>query len=422
MITRIEIEGFKSLQKVALDLGHLNLFIGTNASGKSNFFDALRVLQGIGYGFTVDEIFNGKPKSAGSEVWEPIRGGSEKAAYIHIKENFSDNQDQVIKFHVELLIAREMKDKEGQKMAEYPPWKIDYSIGISPRSECVMSEKFVLNSIPIYDSEGINNTSNSSSFKVNYFNDEAAEDRQQLEFEKTRPVLCQIHEKIRIYLKHEEAFHKCINSLSNMQRIEPIPTKLREYSQTPNAKRMGEQGENFAALVNTILANKRLKSGYLSWLQELTPAEFEDVIILKGAKKEPLFALRENGIDYPGEILSDGTLRFAAITAAFFQPDMPDVMTIEEIENGIHPSRLRLLVELLKSQSQNQQVMATTHSPIVLAWLQEPDFKTTFFCKRDEETGASLITPLDQVPRFMDLVKKQSVIDLFTEGWLEGAL
>lgn len=68
MITEIEIEGFKSLEKVHLKLGGLNLFIGANASGKSNFLEALKVLQGIGYGFTIEEIFNGKPKSAGSEV------------------------------------------------------------------------------------------------------------------------------------------------------------------------------------------------------------------------------------------------------------------------------------------------------------------------------------------------------------------
>ncbi len=79
MIEHIEIEGVKSLRKVSLDLGGFNLFIGANASGKSNFFDALRVLQGIGYGFTIDEIFNGKPKGAASETWEPIRGGSANA-------------------------------------------------------------------------------------------------------------------------------------------------------------------------------------------------------------------------------------------------------------------------------------------------------------------------------------------------------
>lgn len=48
MITHIEIEGFKSFEKVSLDLVNLNIFVGTNDSGKSNFLDALRVLQGIG--------------------------------------------------------------------------------------------------------------------------------------------------------------------------------------------------------------------------------------------------------------------------------------------------------------------------------------------------------------------------------------
>ena len=91
MIKEIEIENFKSLEKVHLKLGKFNLFVGANASGKSNFFDALRVLQGIGYGFTVDEIFNGKPKSATSEVWEGIRGGTKRAKYVGPLQSQSDD-------------------------------------------------------------------------------------------------------------------------------------------------------------------------------------------------------------------------------------------------------------------------------------------------------------------------------------------
>jgi AAA15 family ATPase/GTPase len=77
VIEHIEIEGFKSLEKVSLDLGPLNIFVGTNASGKSNFLEALRVLQGIGYGYTIDEIFNGRPNSRTTKhgrVFEEARG------------------------------------------------------------------------------------------------------------------------------------------------------------------------------------------------------------------------------------------------------------------------------------------------------------------------------------------------------------
>lgn len=98
-------------------------------------------------------------------------------------------------------------------------------------------------------------------------------------------------------------------------------------------------------------------------------------------------------------------------------------MAIEEIENGIHPTRLRLLVELLKSQSggNGPQVFATTHSPVVLAWLNEKDLETAFFCKRDEDTGVSIVRPLTEMPHLVELVKKYSLGELFTQGWMEAA-
>ena len=81
MIERIVIENFKSLRSVDLTLGRVNLFIGTNASGKSNFLEALRVLEGIGNGFTIGEILNGKPRNATNEIWAGIRGGSKYACF-----------------------------------------------------------------------------------------------------------------------------------------------------------------------------------------------------------------------------------------------------------------------------------------------------------------------------------------------------
>ena len=83
MIDRIVIENFKSLRKVDLSLGRLNLFIGANASGKSNFLDALRVLQGIGDSFTISEILDGKPRSATAEGGCCVRMESRCSASRH---------------------------------------------------------------------------------------------------------------------------------------------------------------------------------------------------------------------------------------------------------------------------------------------------------------------------------------------------
>lgn len=376
MITEIEIEGFKSFERVRLKLGGLNLFIGSNASGKSNFFDSLRVLQGVGIGLTVDEIFNGRPAGAGNDVWQGIRGGSARASFAR---KGTESGVEVIHLSIKLGV-----DQVSQ-----------YSVRMEPIAGSLASESLQLGGQRIFGVRDL-----SAPWLRNFLVMSPA-----------------------ISLENSEAIGSCIHTLTSMQRLDPYPAVLRQYSQARRAQQLGEQGENFAALVNLLLDDEDLKSDYLSWLRQLTPLELDEVTILKGALGEPLFALREGDSILPAPILSDGTLRFAAITAAFFQPDMPGIITLEEIENGIHPSRLRLLLELLKSQSggSGPQVFATTHSPVVLAWLDEKDYETTFLCKRDEETGASIITPLSEIPHLIDLVRKQPIGELFTEGWLEGA-
>lgn len=413
MITQIKIAGFKSLVNIDLTLGAFNLFVGANTSGKSNFFDALRVLQGIGYGFTIDEILNGKPKGAGSEVWEAIRGGSKMAYFIGSPAETPSYEDpdyvrEIFQFDISLQLLS-------------LPQEINYSISISAETGWVYQEKLSIENKILFLGQEIHHSMFGPSLRVQY-NRDGIEPLPHQIFENSRPLLHQMLSR-KVGENDRKVIEACIHALSNMQRIDPVPAILRDYSQTQIVKRMGERGENFAALLKGIASDEKLRSAYLSWLRQLTPSEVEDITILQGALGESLFAIKEHGNIYPAPILSDGTLRFAAIAAAFFQTDMPDILTIEEIENGIHPSRLRLLLELLKSQSSpNRQVIATTHSPVALAWLNEKDYATTFFCKKDDQTGASSITPLNNVPRFLEIVRKQPLGDLFTEGWLEGAL
>jgi predicted ATPase len=407
MIERIVIENFKSLRQVDLTLGSLNLFIGTNASGKSNFFDALRVLQGIGNGFTISEILDGKPKSATSEVWDGIRGGSAKACFA------GSNGQADISLRVEGRLPGKLRRK----------WS--YGIRFTPHNGKVTSESLSVDSTTVYDSKPIaKNADGGPVLEVRYY--KGGQGRQpHLKFERSRPVLGQFAHSNGDVKKSDVGVTEWVGFLlANTQRVDPHPAELRRYSQVHQIQRMGEHGENFAALIKTLCQDDKAKDAYLSWLRQLRPSEVDDVGTLTGAVGEPLFMLREGGQEFPATVLSDGTLRFAAITAAFFQPDMPGIMTIEEIENGIHASRVRLLVELLRNRaaSGKTQIMATTHSPIVLAWLQEAEYDTTFYCKRDEVTGESNICSLTKVPHFAEVVKKQPISELFSEGWLEAAL
>lgn len=188
--------------------------------------------------------------------------------------------------------------------------------------------------------------------------------------------------------------------------------------------RMGEKGEDFASLIRMICADPVTKAAYLDWLRELRPRDVDDIDAIETGFGDVGVMMKEKGREWPARVLSDGTLRFAAIVAAFFQPDMPRIIMIEEIENGIHASRLRLLVELIRSQSvaRRTQVMVTTHSPLVLAWLQPEEYSTTFYCSRDDEIGESRIIPLTEIPHFNEVVSTQPISDLLAEGWMETAL
>jgi predicted ATPase len=211
--------------------------------------------------------------------------------------------------------------------------------------------------------------------------------------------------------------------LSDCQHLEPVPAVLREYSSSREVQRLGDRGENFAALVQTILADNGTATAYRSWLDRLTPRDLDNVVIVKGALGEPMFALKHGRRRFPAPVLSDGTLRFAALTAAFFQPDMPQTIVLEEIESGIHPSRLRLLVELLKARSSKDrpQVMASTHSPVIVDWLTSDDLDHCFLCRHDEETGVSAVQPLSALPKLKEIIKRQPAGELFVEGWMENS-
>ena len=384
MITRLVIENFKSLRKVDLTLERVNLFIGTNASGKSNFLDALRVLQGVGNGFTISEIFNGKPRSTTNEVWEGIRGGSAHACFAGADE------------------GREVRVEVHGRLEEAPFYTWLHQIALLPVEGVVSAESYTLN-------ETGSEITSPTMPRHSYLNDFSTVGL------RANSMLTEG------YHDDDDPVIQIISSLANAQRIDLAPDVLRSYSQADQAQRMGERGENFAALVKTVCRDERTKDAYLSWLRQLRPEEIDDVGTLSGAVGEPMFMLQEGGQTFPAPVLSDGTLRFAALTAAFFQPDMPRIMTIEEVENGIHASRLQLLLELLRSQAAASytQVIATTHSATVLDWLQKDEYKTTFFCQRDEATSESYIRALADIPHFLDAVEKTPVSELFAEGWLE---
>ena len=74
----------------------------------------------------------------------------------------------------------------------------------------------------------------------------------------------------------------------------------------------------------------------------------------------------QNGIALPSSGLSDGTLNILALTILPYVTSLPQIITLEEPENGIHPSAIEAILQAIQAVD-DSQIWLTTHSPIVLA-------------------------------------------------------
>src|SRR5205085_8278483 len=94
-------------------------------------------------------------------------------------------------------------------------------------------------------------------------------------------------------------------------------------------------------------------------LQSALTPELERAFYLK---------LKEEDFEVPGWLLSTGTLRILALLACLRHPDPPPLLVVEEIENGLDPRTIHLLVEEIRAAmtAGRTQVVLTTHSPYLL--------------------------------------------------------
>jgi predicted ATPase len=121
---------------------------------------------------------------------------------------------------------------------------------------------------------------------------------------------------------------------------------------------------------------------------------------------------------------SDGTLRFLALLAALLGPQPARFHFFEELESGIHPTRLYLLLNLIEQRvSRNDiQIVVSTHSPQLLLMLEPDTLEHVSLCYRLENQPDTRIKKLLALPNARHLVETQDVGRLHESGWLEDAV
>lgn len=85
MLRKIRLRDFKSFVDEEIELAPLTFLVGANASGKSNFLDAIRFLRGINSDLTIAEVLDGEDSSR-PDAWPGIRGRAQEAARVETKQ------------------------------------------------------------------------------------------------------------------------------------------------------------------------------------------------------------------------------------------------------------------------------------------------------------------------------------------------
>ncbi len=119
-------------------------------------------------------------------------------------------------------------------------------------------------------------------------------------------------------------------------------------------------------------------------------------------------------------LLSDGTLRVLAIAAALLSVEPGTLVVIEEIDNGVHPSRARHLIEQIQrvAAERSLRVLLTTHNPALMNALSPRALAATVVCYRNEAGNSSLVR-LQDLSRYPELLAQGRLGDVAASGALD---
>ncbi len=128
---------------------------------------------------------------------------------------------------------------------------------------------------------------------------------------------------------------------------------------------------NLAMILNRLRQYPPIKKQLLTSLQKLYDGIDDYDVRLEGGTVQ--LYLQEGEMTIPATRLSDGTMRYLCLLAVLYHPNPPPLICIEEPELGLHPDILPTLGELLVMASQKSQLIVTTHSDILVDAMHDPE-------------------------------------------------
>ena len=379
MLTRIEIDGFKTFENFSLDLRPLTAIVGPNASGKSNLFDALKF---------VSLLAQLDIRTA----MQDLRGEPEE-----LFRKTSSSSANAFSFAVEVLLGPQGVDAFGTTY-RIPAQRLRYELKLgilrgtdnNPRGVFVREERC----FPIskkqdraifLDKSTINYNSNVSPF-IRLNNDRSSiEVKQDGRQKHGRPMSFSLKEATRTALStittaefpHLYALREI---LATMRFLEINPRAARAANDRFEERTLKPDASNLAAVLahlkeetSSNLRPDGILPDIAADLASLIPSVQR--LDVKNDQRQFSFNLEfADQLIFCSRVISDGTLRLLALLTLLNDPSRRGTLCFEEPENGVHEGRVPMLVEFLRSAAQisndpkipSFQILINTHSPKVM--------------------------------------------------------
>jgi predicted ATPase len=413
MLTAITLNEFKSYQQAKLPLAPLTVLIGANASGKSNAIEGMRLLSWLAQGQRLSAIQYAV--QSGDRV---VRGTVEDLAYQR-RGSFG--------------LGVETNASEWNRLSMYLSWRAD---GLHITAETLT---YTGATVPLYSLDqpssgqgtdagvAYNNFARGANKPHVICNDQAA-----IFTQLTSPASFAAghkasRERIPLVTKQLEKW------IAAMLFLDPAPAQMRDYAFPSDAVLQGN-GRNVSAVLFNLWGRQEQaniepfasnRQAILGFIRSLPEQDIAELSFLEEPRGGVMLKLTETfggqTKDYDASLLSDGTLRVLAIAAAMLSATEGSLVVIEEIDNGVHPSRAHHLLQQIQriAGERSLRVLLSTHNPAMLDALPDAAVPEVVFCYRDPVDGASRLVRLADVPDYPELITQGTLGHLMTSGALE---
>ncbi|WAS96899.1 AAA family ATPase [Nannocystis punicea] len=357
MLARLHVQNFKCLRDVDLAFGPFTVLIGPNDSGKSSILDALRIL-GRTMREPLADIFRGDDEWR-HLAWKGLDAGS-------------------MNWALRITHAR----RTWYYDLEIPP--------VGPVCEHLASKP----SVGEVEVSSLKQTRLRERL-ADHFGPPGSSSDPRTDIDE-------------LFSQFAHVNFDTLDSLATAPRFRLNPESLRTPALTSRDAVLSATGDNLAAVLDRILSGPdrtaiaRLETALHAAIPTLSGIALPSLAAHAGTKTlEFVLANAKKGpaITIPCAHASDGAMLLTAFLALAFS-DEPGLILVEEPENGLHPTRLQEVVELLRKISTGavgntpRQIIVTTHSPLLLNYTQPEEVRIV---QRDRERG-TIVTPMSDVP------------------------